>query len=380
MISVPLNARVYCQDGPGGIVTGVVIDPRVGKVTHFIVRVKSSPGDIQVSVPLDGVLDTSSDEVYLSYTMAELVSMDPFIKKQFIETGFTAYDNPSYYSPQVFTPADTGYLAVEEERIPAGELSIHRGAAVEAQDGYVGEVGEFLIEPARGDITHLILKSGHMWGKKAVALPVSAVQRIEHDTVYLKISKQAVGKLPAIPVRRTWEEVSVEDVELLIAVFADERTGQHVLNEMRKLDRYDDLDILNAALAVKAEDGKTHIYETGDVYPRRGALFGALAGGLFGLLGGPVGMVIGALAGAFTGHTVAGKIDMGFSDSYLEELKQSLEPGTSAVVALVENKWVATLVETLSQHDAKIFRHTIPDEAVARILALIEADRDGDSK
>ena len=97
-------------------------------------------------------------------------------------------------------------------------------------------------------------------------------------------------------------------------------------------------EILNAALAVKDEDGKTHIYETGDVYPRRGALFGALVGGSFGLLGGPVGMVVGALAGAFTGHTAAGRIDMGFSDSYLEELIQSLEPGTSAVVALVENK------------------------------------------
>ena len=116
------------------------------------------------------------------------------------------------------------------------------------------------------------------------------------------------------------------------------------------------------------------------MYQHRGSLFGALVGGLFGLLGGPVGMVVGALAGAFTGHTAAGRIDMGFSDSYLEELKQSLEPGTSAVVALVENKWVATLVEILSQHDAKIFRHTITDEAATRILALIEADSEDASK
>lgn len=380
MISVPLNARVYCQDGLGGIATGVIVDPRVHKVTHFIVRANLSSGDIQVLVSLDRVRETSSNEVYLSCTLTELTSMEPFIKKQFIETGFTAYDNSSYYTPQVFTPAESGYLAVEEEHVPESELAIHRGAIVEGQDGQVGEVGEFLIEPTTGDITHLVLKRGHLWGKKVVALPVSTVQHIAGDTVYLKIGKQAVGKLPAIPVRRTWEEVSIEDVELLIAVFGNESTGQKALNEMRKLDRHDDLDILNAALAVKGGDGRTHIYETGDVYPRRGAFFGAVAGGLFGLLGGPVGMVVGALAGAFTGHAVAGKIDMGFSESYLKELKLSLEPGTSAVVALVENKWVATLVETLSQHDAKIFRHTIPDEAVTRILALIDADSDDASK
>ncbi len=378
MISIPLNARLYCKDGPGGFVTGVVIDTRIGKVTHFIVRTKSSTTANQVLVPLDGVLDTSSTKVYLSYRKAELADLEPFTPSNFSEKGFSAPENSSRGRTVELAAIGQESLTVKQARTSSGELAILHGATVEGLDGCVGEIAEFLIEPTNCEITHLVLTHGHLWTKKAVALPVTSVQRLEHNAIYLRISRQAVSTLPAIPVRKTWEEVSIEDVELLIAIFTDESTGRQVIKDIRKLGRHDDLKILNAALVIKGRDGKTNIYETGDVYPRRGAFFGAVAGSLFGLLGGPVGMVVGALAGAFTGHAVAGKIDMGFSESYLEELKLSLEPGTSAVVALVENKWVATLVETLSQHDAKIFRHTIPDEAVARILALSEIDSGDD--
>ena len=55
-----------------------------------------------------------------------------------------------------------------------------------------------------GHISHLILMEGHLWGKKEVAIPVSAIDRIEEDTVYLKLDKEAVESLPSEPVRRTY--------------------------------------------------------------------------------------------------------------------------------------------------------------------------------
>jgi hypothetical protein len=42
----------------------------------------------------------------------------------------------------------------------------------------------------------------HQWGKKEVALPVSAIDSVGQDTVWLKIDKKAVGALPAVPVKR----------------------------------------------------------------------------------------------------------------------------------------------------------------------------------
>ena len=90
----------------------------------------------------------------------------------------------------------------KEERIPPGELAIHRRARVEASDGPVGRVDEFLVDPSDGKITHLILREGHLWDQKDVTIPVSQIDHFGADTAYLKLNKDSIGKLPAIPVRR----------------------------------------------------------------------------------------------------------------------------------------------------------------------------------
>jgi len=92
-----------------------------------------------------------------------------------------------------FTP-----LVVEHERVPAGELAIHRGARVRAADGPAGRLEEFLVDSA-GHITHLVVREGHLWGLKDVTVPVSAVRRLEEDTVYLRIDRQSLAALPTVP-------------------------------------------------------------------------------------------------------------------------------------------------------------------------------------
>ena len=93
-------------------------------------------------------------------------------------------------------------VPVEYERIPPGELAVHRGAHVEATDGHVGKVDEFLVDPTSGHITHLILRKGHLWGQTDVAIPISEIERTMEDIVYLKLDKHDIAALPAISVRR----------------------------------------------------------------------------------------------------------------------------------------------------------------------------------
>jgi sporulation protein YlmC with PRC-barrel domain len=73
---------------------------------------------------------------------------------------------------------------------------------VEATDGHVGQVDEFLVDPTNEHITHLVLREGHLWGQKDVTIPVSQIDRIEQDVVYLKLDKHGIEKLPSVPVRR----------------------------------------------------------------------------------------------------------------------------------------------------------------------------------
>jgi sporulation protein YlmC with PRC-barrel domain len=96
------------------------------------------------------------------------------------------------------------WVAKKHQSIARGELGIRRGARVRTIDGKVGRVDEFVVEPASGDITHLVMRDGHLWEQEEVTLPVSAIERIEANTVFLKLAKEGVEALPAVPVKRWW--------------------------------------------------------------------------------------------------------------------------------------------------------------------------------
>jgi hypothetical protein len=46
-------------------------------------------------------------------------------------------------------------------------------------------------------VTHVLLKEGHLWGRRQVAIPVSAVASVD-DGIRLKITKQEVEDLPPV--------------------------------------------------------------------------------------------------------------------------------------------------------------------------------------
>jgi sporulation protein YlmC with PRC-barrel domain len=82
---------------------------------------------------------------------------------------------------------------------PAGEVAVARGTTVEATDGTVGQVDDFVVDPATERITHLVLRKGHLWGTRDVTVPVDAISRIDELAVRLKLDKRAVGALPSVP-------------------------------------------------------------------------------------------------------------------------------------------------------------------------------------
>jgi sporulation protein YlmC with PRC-barrel domain len=122
-----------------------------------------------------------------------------------MEMEYVEVDIPRYaggaYSLAPYSYAEAEMLPVRRSAVPEGELAVRRGAHVEATDGHVGQVDEFLVDPESERVTHLVLQEGHLWGKKDVSIPVSEVERIADNTVHLKIDKRAIGALPAVPVR-----------------------------------------------------------------------------------------------------------------------------------------------------------------------------------
>lgn len=194
-MDIPMNAEVLCIDGMCGHTTSIIVNPITQQVTHIVVKEKHSP-HIERLVPEDLIQETTPETIRLNCSAKDLATVDEFIGLRFIQAQLPR-NIPVGVSTTVwpFVIPDDTTLVSKEERIPPGELAIHRGARVEASDGPIGQVDEFLVDPKDGKITHLILREGHLWGKKDVPIPVSEIEKINDGTVHIKLNKHAIAGL-----------------------------------------------------------------------------------------------------------------------------------------------------------------------------------------
>jgi len=202
MSNIPMNANVVCSDGPCGQSTNVIVNPVSYKVTHFALRDKSLPSNPTRLVPVGVVADVTLQQITLLCSKADVADMPPFIVTNFIAQsapGYAYASGEAYHSQYVLN--DTAYDSVNEREIPAGEVEVHSGMQVQATDGKVGKVDALVLDQNSGAITHILLREGHLWGKKDVAIPVSEIKFHDDESVYIKLDKATVKGLPAVPVK-----------------------------------------------------------------------------------------------------------------------------------------------------------------------------------
>lgn len=160
-------------------------------------------------------------------------------------------------------------------------------------------------------------------------------------------------------------------VQLVVAAFKDEKTADAALKELKELKRERLIGIVNAAVLRKDAKGKIHIKETADMGGGKGATIGGVAGAAIGLLAGPA-LIVPAAVGALLGGLAAKLRDGGFSDERLKVLGESLTPGSSAIVAVVEHKWVALVEQEMQEAGADLLTAALG----ADIAQQLEAGHD----
>lgn len=96
-------------------------------------------------------------------------------------------------------PSERFTVTVKNEAVPDGEVTLTYGAHVHASDGRIGWLDGFLTDPITEQITHLVLREGHLWGQKAVTISVAQIDHSAADSVYLKLDKANIGTLAATP-------------------------------------------------------------------------------------------------------------------------------------------------------------------------------------
>ena len=204
-VQIPIGADVTCADGKCGKSTCVLINPITEKVTHLVVKEPSLQRP-EVIVPVEKIVASTIDSIQLGCTRDELQHMDAFVQTHYIHE---LMPQPAYSGGYVvgsylvwpYAVRDAMmWVPVSEVQIPFGELAIRRGTRVEATDGAVGHVDEFLVNAATDSITHLVMREGHLWGKKDVSIPVSAIRSTDEDAVHLTLNKQEIEALESISI------------------------------------------------------------------------------------------------------------------------------------------------------------------------------------
>lgn len=370
MKDIPLNATVEGIEGEVGQSTHIIINPVNRQVTHFVTQV-SREGEISDHlVPLEAVEDTSHDRIWVKLGSDELASLPRFTVNHYLKAELSDYpEGQALMQPYVTTPMEANLSRLVEEMVPPGQMALFRGTTVEATDGPIGKLSELLIEPESGQMSHLVVQTGGLWGSKEVTLPLSAIEETTAEAIYLKLDKAAIEQLPAVPLRRHYVVGDEARSEIVAILFGSPEKADEMLAFLNDLQKRDTLKLRNTAILIKDTAGKVTIRETEDVDAWRGTLFGAITGGIIGLLGGPIGALVGAVAGASAGGVAADFIDMGFPDEFLKKLELGLEPGKAALVLLVEHEWLDNLSETMAGMEGVVLQHSLTDEMVNRFIA-----------
>ncbi len=150
----------------------------------------------------------------------------------------------------------------------------------------------------------------------------------------------------------------------LIAVgFKDEFAADEVILELRNLGRDNLINLEDAVLVIRNEDGKVRIKRTQTM-----TAAGALSGGLWGILVGVIfsnpvlGLVLGALVGATSGA---------LTDNFIRKVGNTILPSTSAMIVLVRESTPDQVLTDLSRFEGKVLRTSLSNEDEAKLQAIL---------
>lgn len=180
-----MGATASCVDGPGGKVSRVIIDPATETVTHLVIQPKHPLG-VGRLVPLD-LVDTTAGDIRLRCTVEEFGGLEPAQETELIDDVTAGLNAPM----GVISPVQT----ILEDVVPLGEADVDRGDPVHALDGEIGRVQGLLVDPDDHRVTHILLQEGHLWGRKKVSIPASAVTGVQNG-IRLSLTKKQVEDLP----------------------------------------------------------------------------------------------------------------------------------------------------------------------------------------
>lgn len=212
-ITLVIGSDAHTTDNKiSGYVKSVVIDRSKRTVTHLVIEPKGREGLARL-VRLDNHVDAQGGKIRLDYNEAQFKNLTA--AEETLAQVFDA--GPVELATEGWRPADDDEPVVDGSKIGpvrpeilTGEMDLvprllatkeeeeeeHRDDHVHATDGEIGQLRALGIDPSNHQVTHVhvLLKEGHLWRHKEVAIPSDNVSGFTGG-IHLNISKQQVEEL-----------------------------------------------------------------------------------------------------------------------------------------------------------------------------------------
>ena len=203
-----IGADASCTDGACGQVSRIILNPAARQVTHLAVDPKHRQGPGRL-VPVD-LVDAAAGQIRLRCTTAEFQALRPAQETEAVpDLDPTGHGHPDQVNwalpnPWMRVPRGPGQAGAPQEvavdSVPPGEVDVRRDLTVCATDGEIGQAQGLVVEPAGHHVTHVLLQEGHLWGRKEVAIPISAVTKIGTLLIHLSLTRHQVEDLPPVDI------------------------------------------------------------------------------------------------------------------------------------------------------------------------------------
>jgi uncharacterized membrane protein len=163
---------------------------------------------------------------------------------------------------------------------------------------------------------------------------------------------------------------------LVVLGFDGIHTADEVLNKLRSLQKEYLIDLEDACVVERLENGKAFINQAVNLTAigaaaggGRGALWGALVGLLF--LNPLAGMAIGAITGAGFGALSGSLTDYGIRDDFVKKLSDTIPAGSSALFILFRSATEDKVLAEIQPYKPRILKTSLPNEAEQRLKTVL---------
>ena len=157
--------------------------------------------------------------------------------------------------------------------------------------------------------------------------------------------------------------------DLIAIAYDDAFKAEEVRLTLAKLQKEHLIELEDAAVVVKDEQGKVKLNQAIDL-----TAAGAVSGGFWGLLIGTLFLmpIAGAAVGAATGAIGGALSDIGVDDDFMRELGETMTNNSSALFVLVRKVTPDKVLDEIAPYGGKVLRTSLTKDKEAELQKVLE--------